>query len=146
LRRLVKEREGFEFAVLMRTAAGFDEFWPGLCSGVRGELFLTFATQALEEPAVAATNLVIDLTDERAAPFLDWVGEVYSSGASYSIADYSLDAGLRLAFEAMALEETIVDSMKNRGPSVAPAQRKWLGRPLSGGPAVSPSEAEVLGQ
>lgn len=144
LRRLVEERKGFEFAVLMRSAAGFDELWPGLHSRVKGELFLTFAPQPVDETGLIATNLVIDLTDERAGPFLDRIGEVYGSGASYSIAGYSLDAGLHVAFEAMGLEETITDFMK--GPSAAQAQSDWFGRPRSGRPAVLPSEPAVLGR
>lgn len=144
LRRLVEERQGFEFAVLMRNAVGFDELWPGLHSRVRGKLFLTFAPEPGEEPGVVATNLVIDLTDERAGPFLDAIGEVYASGASYSIADYSLDAGLHVALEAMGLEEAITDLMK--GPSAAQAQRDWFGRPRSDRPAVLPSEPAVLGR
>ena len=142
------ERKGFASAVLLRNAGGFDDRWPELRSALNDKLFLTFVPKSVEQVGeLGATNLIIDLTDERAGPFLERVGEVYASGASYAITSYSLDAALRLGLEAMVTggsalpallrvvnkrayrsKAALLEERGGEGPASLSSEPAWSGR------------------
>jgi hypothetical protein len=146
-RRLVMERKGFALAVLLRNAGGFDDRWPELRSALNDKLFLTFVPKSVEQVGeLGATNLIIDLTDERAGPFLERVGEVYASGASYAITSYSLDAALRLGLEAMELEEVLTRAFKGGEQTRVSFEGSSFGRAGRRRPGVPSSEPAWSGR
>jgi hypothetical protein len=97
LRSVIKRDGPFDYALLQRGPTKIDERWPDLKAKIEGKLFL----------AVQHRSVLFNLGDERSSDFLQRAWELYSSGAVYGMADYSLKAALSVAAEAVRLEREI---------------------------------------
>lgn len=102
LRRLLGKHPDFEFAVVLRDRAGFDEWWVESQGETGGELFLALAP-ATAENGEAAPNVVFRLDDDRTSDFLELAWELYATGAVFGMVDYSFDLALETAAEALRL-------------------------------------------
>lgn len=96
--RAVLQRDGpFDYAVLQRGETAVDDCWTELREKVEGKLFVVFD----------GSSLLFDLRDERSSAFLDRAWEMYVTGTVYAIADYSFEAALSTAADAVRLEGEI---------------------------------------
>lgn len=113
---ILEQNGGFDFAVLVRDAAGLEQRWLELRASVAGALFLTFGPQSAECTEAADTaNVVFNLTHAASRPFRDHVHKLYNEGGFYSLDDYRLDKALQLAVESMRLEEALRERLGNWG-------------------------------
>lgn len=103
LRSLLAKNDGFDYAVLLRDATGFEERWPDLKAKLEGRLFLTFHPQLAT--AAASGNVLFDLRDERMPGLLELALDLYLSGAGYALPAYSLESALMTAIEALGLSD-----------------------------------------
>jgi hypothetical protein len=137
LRRILEVHDGFDFALLLREADGFDDRWLELRSSIRDKLFLTFVQPRPERDELnSVTNLLIDLRDKRAAAFLDRVGMIYASGAAYAMTRYSLEEALSLAWNSLGLEEMIAQRQQATRMPEASGRNSFAGPPT--GPRSEP--------
>lgn len=107
LRKLLgKEGSDFDYAVLLRSADGFEESWPDLQAGLDGRTFLVFSSASAEE---RTPNVLLSLREKRAIEVLDLALEIYFTGAAYAIDPYSLEGALTAAVDALGLLEEMGD-------------------------------------
>ena len=106
LRRALERSDDFDFAVLVRS----DDLhlaWPQLRTDVRDQLF---STSAGLQDGVERDLIVFNVRDPRRTRFLDVLWDFYISGSAYSLSPYITEEALRLAAEAVQLEEQIFNS------------------------------------
>jgi hypothetical protein len=96
LRAILQQEQDFDFALLLRNAAGVDEIWPELMRKVEQEPFAVFGS---------GMNVLLNLRHERAREFLDRIQELHSSGAVYAIDEYSMEYALAAAARSLCLEQ-----------------------------------------
>ena len=97
LRRILARHAQSDFALVLRSgAAGFDDAWPELRATLEGRPFLCFGGDG----APSRRNLLVDLRDSRTGAALQAAEQLYSTGAVFALAPYSLDAALDAAVAA----------------------------------------------
>ncbi len=108
-RRVLSRFKKFEKAVLLRKGAdALQKNWPELKTPLKGQLFVTFSDRVPARPRTADNlSLLIDLTDERWAGFLDLALELYLTGAVYGMERYSLHLALSTALKALDIEQEL---------------------------------------
>lgn len=103
LRELVaKEGGNFDYVILLRETAGFEENWTDPQARVNGKTFLAFSS-ALS--GGKGPNFLFSLRDQRAIKILDLALEIYFTGAAYAMKCYTLDGALTVAVETLGLLE-----------------------------------------
>lgn len=96
--RAVLRRDGpFDYVLLLRARADLEERWAELRDQVEGKLFVTFDDD----------NVLFDFRDVWTTGFLERAWELYVTGTVYAIDDYSLQAALAAAANAVRLEREI---------------------------------------
>lgn len=104
LRSLLKKNKGFDFVILLRDEAEFEERWPQLQAEVSEGLFLTFGGRPGHSDNAAQRNVLFNVQDKWTSALLDLAWELYASGAVYAISPYSLEGALTTAMDALSIE------------------------------------------
>ena len=127
LSRILERHKRFEYAVLLRGGAStFDSRWSALRDEVNDRLVVTFdEDNAGVGIANSRPSLLIDLGDERTLDFLAAALELYSTGAVFGMAEYSLDRALSIALSSVerrssllrAADEVVEQPAETDGPS-----------------------------
>jgi hypothetical protein len=98
LRTILEKGHEFDYALLMREQSRPQLRWPELLERIAGSLFLTVSSDD-----IGPSNLLLNLTEERASLFLDFALELYFTGAAYGISPYSFENALLTAAAALRL-------------------------------------------
>jgi hypothetical protein len=99
LRTILARTHEFDYALLIREQSRPQLRWPELLAAIAGTLFLTISS----DDDIGASNLMLNLADERASAFLDSALELYFTGAAYAISPYSFENALLTAADALRL-------------------------------------------
>jgi hypothetical protein len=106
LRKILTKDGGFDYAILLREAIGFQDHWQNLRASVEDRIFLTFHDGLSDASDLSAScNVLFDLRDRRALRTLDLAWELYLTGAVYALTSYNLNHALTLAVDALRLED-----------------------------------------
>jgi len=104
LRRILAKDDAFEFAIILRNAAGLEEGWSEILAQVSGKPYLCFENgSAVQSGASSGCNVMFNLQEESTPAVLEMAWELYSSGAAYAMSPYNMEKALATALDGVIL-------------------------------------------
>lgn len=106
LRRILKKNGPFSYAILLRTACGFEGGWTELAQKLSDKPFLVFGRNEDEHSgSTSECNVLFHLEGKHSGELIEEAWQVYASGTVYAFENCSFDIALDTAAESLRIQQ-----------------------------------------